>query len=269
MYFAGIDLGAVSTKMVLIDENYNTVAYHIMPTGIKSRLGVVELLNKCLAKAGIKQEEIKFIIATGYGRFNVPFANKQISEITCHARGAIHLFPDTRTVIDIGGQDSKAIRINEKGEVVDFAMNDKCAAGTGRFLEKMADVLEVKIKNLGELSLKSKKPIEISSMCAVFAESEVVSLLAEGVPREDIAMALHNAVADRVISLARKVKLIETITLTGGVINNVGIVHSLKIKLATNVNLSEQPQIIGAIGAAVIAADNFKKQLPINKESKN
>jgi len=264
MYFAGIDLGSASTKMVLTDKEYNTIAYHVMPTGTKSASAAEEMLNICIEKADIGKEEIKFVVATGYGRSNVPFADKQISEITCHARGAIHLFPDTRTVIDIGGQDSKAIRINDKGEVVDFAMNDKCAAGTGRFLEKMASVLEVKIKDLGELSLKSKKTIEISSMCAVFAESEVVSLIAEGRSREDIAMALHNAVADRVISLARKIKLIEGVTLTGGVINNIGIVHSIKTKLATSVNLSEQPQIIGALGAAVIAVDNYNKQLPVN-----
>lgn len=260
MYFLGIDLGAVSTKMVLLDENYNNLADHITNTGTNSKLAIKESLDSCLARAGITLEQIKYSVATGYGRFNVPFASKQISEITCHAQGANHLFADTRTVIDIGGQDSKAIRINEKGEVIDFVMNDKCAAGTGRFLEKMAEVLEINIKDLGELSLKSKKVIEISSMCAVFAESEVVSLLADGSTREDIAMGLHNSVADRVISLARKVKLFESITLTGGVINNVGIVHCIKSKLATNVNLSEQPQIIGALGAAVIAADNFKKQ---------
>lgn len=263
MYFAGVDLGAVSSKMVLVDENYNNLAFHVMLTGTNGKLAAEESLNICLKKTGATLDEIKYVVATGYGRFNVLFATKQISEITCHAKGANHLFPDTRTVIDIGGQDSKAIRINETGEVIDFAMNDKCAAGTGRFLEKMAEVLEVSLKDLGELSLKARQSIEISSMCTVFAESEVVSLLAEGRAPEDIAMGLHNSVADRIISLARKVKLIESITLTGGVINNVGIVHALKSKLATNVNLSEQPQIIGALGAAIIAANNYKKQSPI------
>jgi (R)-2-hydroxyacyl-CoA dehydratese activating ATPase len=258
MYFAGIDLGAVSTKMVLLNEQGDIVAHNVTSTGTRARMIGQESMDKCLAQAGVKATEIRFAVATGYGRANVPFASEQVSEITCHARGARHCFPLTRTVIDIGGQDSKGISIGPKGEVVDFAMNDKCAAGTGRFLEKMAEVLEVGIGELGQLSLRASQAVEISSMCAVFAESEVVSLLADGCPPEDIAMGLHNAVVDRVLSLVRKSGLREEITLTGGVINNVGIVHALKTKIAKKVNLPEHPQIMGALGAAVIAQERSR-----------
>lgn len=253
MITGGIDVGAVSAKTVILSDDDGILASNVIPTGSDSRKAAEKSMEKAINDAGIKLNDISSIIASGYGRFNIPFATRQVTEITCHARGAYFLYPDTRMVIDIGGQDCKAIRINESGEVISFVMNDKCAAGTGRFLEVMAQVLEVNIEELGELSLHSRQSIEISSMCTVFAESEVVSLIASGCPREDIAYGLHKSVSERIVGLANKLTVVESVTLTGGVINNIGIVRALKDKLRVNINIPEDPQSVGALGAALIA----------------
>lgn len=256
MIFAGIDIGSISTKVVFIDDNKKLLFCDVVRTGSNSRKAAERCIQAVLEKAGISLNEISNLIATGYGRKIVPFKSDEISEISCHAKGANYLFPDTRTVIDIGGQDSKAIRLDENGEAVDFNMNDKCAAGTGRFLEEMAKALDTTVENLGKLSLESKKNLIISSMCTVFAESEVVSLLAENEEREDIAKALHNAIADRVLSLAHKVKLTNALTLTGGVIKNIGVIEAIKSKLpGWVIHIPDDPQIIGALGAAIIALE--------------
>jgi len=206
-----------------------------------------------LKKSGDNFKNLSSIVATGYGRINVPFADKSITEITCHALGANWLNPGTRTVIDIGGQDSKVISIDENGRVVDFIMNDKCAAGTGRFLEVMAQALGVKTEELGNESLKSKKKITISSMCTVFAESEVISLVAEGCAKEDIIRGLHKAISNRICSMACRLRLENIITLTGGVAKNTGMVQALKKRLKAKVYVPEEPQIVGALGAAIAA----------------
>lgn len=258
MIFAGLDIGSISTKMVFIDENKKILFYELIRTGSNSKKAAEKCMQSVLEKAKISFNDITNLIATGYGRKIVPFKSQEVSEISCHARGANFLFPDTKTVIDIGGQDSKAIRLDEDGEAVDFNMNDKCAAGTGRFLDEMAKALDTTVENLGKLSLKSKKDLVISSMCTVFAESEVVSLLAENEAREDIARALHNAVADRVLSLAHKVKLANALTLTGGVIKNIGVIEAIKAKLPNiTIHIPDDPQIIGALGAAIIAVEIF------------
>jgi len=262
MLFGGLDIGAVATKAVIVDEKGDLVSYHIMKTGSNSKQSGETVFREAACKIDKKIDDVDCIVGTGYGRGNVPFAAKQITEISCHAKGAFYLFPDTRTIIDIGGQDSKAIHLNEHGEVVDFVMNDKCAAGTGRFLEVMANVLEIDINELGELSLRSKNTIEISSMCTVFAESEVVSLIAKGCAREDIAMGLHNSIADRVIGLANKIKMLEGITLSGGVINNIGVVHAIKSRLNLSVNIPENPQLVGALGASIYAKELAFKNKP-------
>ena len=199
--------------------------------------------------------QIGRVVATGYGRIAVPFASKKVTEITCHARGAYHLFPQTRTVIDIGGQDSKVIRLGKDGRVVDFVMNDKCAAGTGRFLEVMARALEVSLEDMGRLSDLARERLTISSMCTVFAESEVVSLIAEGHPKEDIIRGLHDAVSERVAGMAERVGLENGVTMTGGVAKNAGVVRSLEERLGVKISRPEEPQIVGALGAALIAAD--------------
>lgn len=256
MIFAGIDIGSVSTKVALIDKDKKMLSYEIIRTGSNSKRAAEKCMQLALDKANISFDHINNLIATGYGRKIVPFKSDEISEISCHARGAHFLYPDTKTVIDIGGQDSKAISLDENGEAVDFNMNDKCAAGTGRFLEEMAKALDTTVENLGKLSLKSKKNLVISSMCTVFAESEVVSLLAENEAREDIAKALHNAIADRVLSLAHKVRIANAVTLTGGVAKNIGVIEAIKSKLPhISINIPEESQIIGALGAAIIAHD--------------
>jgi len=256
MIFAGLDIGSISTKVVLIDENKKLLFYELVRTGSNSKKAAEKCMQSVLEKAKISFNDIANLIATGYGRKIVPFKSQEVSEISCHAKAANFLFPDTKTVIDIGGQDSKAIRLDENGDAVDFNMNDKCAAGTGRFLEEMAKALDTTVENLGKLSLKSKKNLVISSMCTVFAESEVVSLLAENEAREDIAKALHNAIADRVLSLAYKVKLANALTLTGGVIKNIGVLEAIKSKLPNlTIHIPDEPQITGALGAAIIALE--------------
>lgn len=259
MIFAGLDIGSISTKVVFIDGSKKILFYELVRTGSSSKKAAEKCMQLVLEKAKISFNDITGLIATGYGRKIVPFKSQEVSEISCHAKAANFLFPDTKTVIDIGGQDSKAIRLDENGDAVDFNMNDKCAAGTGRFLEEMAKALDTTVENLGKLSLKSKKNLVISSMCTVFAESEVVSLLAENEAREDIAKALHNAVADRVISLAHKVKLANALTLTGGVIKNIGIIEAIKSKVPNlTIHIPDDPQIMGALGAAIIATEVSK-----------
>jgi len=256
MIFAGLDIGSVSTKVVFLDNERKILHWEVLRTGSNSKKAAEKCMQSVLDKAKLSFADITSLIATGYGRKIVPFKSDEISEISCHARGAHFLFPDTKTVIDIGGQDSKAIRIDDFGEAVDFNMNDKCAAGTGRFLEEMAKALDTTVENLGKLSLKSQKNLVISSMCTVFAESEVVSLLAENETTEDIAKALHNAIADRVLSLAHKVRLENALTVTGGVAKNIGVIASITSKLPNiTAHIPENPQIIGALGAALIAHD--------------
>ena len=256
----------MATKALILDEGEEVLSYNVIKTSSNSRQSGEACLKEAAGKVGKKISDLGAIVGTGYGRGNIPFATKQVTEISCHAKGAYFLFPDTRTIIDIGGQDCKAIHLSSHGEVADFVMNDKCAAGTGRFLEVMSGVLEVSIDELGELSLKSKNRFEISSMCTVFAESEVVSLIAEGRSREDIAMGLHNSIADRVLGLANKIKILEAVTLSGGVINNIGVVHAIKSRLGISVNIPENPQMIGALGAALIAKKTSDKQLGVNRK---
>lgn len=253
MITMGLDVGSLATKAVLVDEENRILGYGIELTSGNSRQAAETVFDKVIKKSGISKESISYIITTGYGRDNVLFADRQITEITCHAMGAYFLFSGTRTVLDIGGQDSKAINLSNDGQVSDFVMNDKCAAGTGRFLEVMAHAMAVKLEDLGSLSAQSKKNIPVSSMCTVFAESEVVSLVAEGCPKPDIIRGIHEAIAEKAITLLNKIKMIEPITMTGGVAKDRGIVRALEKKLKLKMNISDEPQIVGAIGAAIIA----------------
>ena len=252
MIFAGIDIGSISTETVILQDN-QILSSSILPTGAKSRMAAERSLASALEQIGLGQGELAAIVTTGYGRASYPSATKRITEITCHARGAFFVYPETRTVIDIGGQDSKVIRLDEKGRNVDFQMNDKCAAGTGRFLEVMAHALEVKLEELGKLSRSAQRTIKISSMCTVFAESEVVSLIADNQPQEVIIRGLHDAIADRVLSMVRRVGVEEKVTLTGGVAKNEGVVLALEERLGVKVFVPPEPQIIGALGAALLA----------------
>jgi len=252
MIVAGIDIGSITAETVILQNNL-ILSSSIVPTGANSRLAAERSLAVALEAAKLTQKDLFRIVTTGYGRSSFPLAYKMITEITCHARGAFYICPETRTVIDIGGQDSKVIRLDAQGRNVDFQMNDKCAAGTGRFLEVMARALEVKLEDLGRLSHSAQRTIKISSMCTVFAESEVVSLIAENQPQEVIIRGLHDAIADRILGMVRRVGVEEKVTLTGGVAKNEGVVLALEERLGVKVFVPPEPQIIGALGAALLA----------------
>ena len=258
MYFAGIDIGSTMTKIVIMDDEINS--HVIGPTGAEHRHLANKVMEEALSKAGIAFDELTYVVATGYGRINVPFADKQITEITCHAKGVSSIFPSARTVIDIGGQDAKGIKI-AGGKVVNLVMNDKCAAGTGRFLEVIADALGLKLEEMGALSLQSKEKVRISSTCTIFAEQEVVSKIADGVPIEDILAGLHEAIASRVFHMAEKMKIEKDVAMTGGVAMNVGMVKALEDQLGFPVLIAREPLLTGAIGAAILGKELVIKAL--------
>lgn len=252
MLVAGIDIGSLTCKVIIMNDE-QIKGYIVTKSGVDIEKTVALCFEQVLKDIGYEFQNIEKIVATGYGRINVPFAHKCVTEITCHARGAYWLNPEVRTVIDIGGQDSKVISISEHGQVVDFMMNDKCAAGTGRFLEVMAQALDMKLEELGERSLQSKKKVHISSMCTVFAESEVISLIAEGWKKEDIIRGLHEAITSRIYSMAARLHIRNIIALTGGVAKNKGIICAFRKRIKGKFYIPPEPQIVGAIGAALIA----------------
>ncbi|MEW6181915.1 MAG: acyl-CoA dehydratase activase [Bacillota bacterium] len=252
MIVAGIDIGSLSAEAVLLEKK-NIIGYRIMPVGADSRRAAESVFAAVLGDKGLSREDVGYIVATGYGRVSVPFADRQVTEITCHGRGAVYVLPGSRTVVDIGGQDSKAIRVNERGAVQDFAMNDRCAAGTGRFLEVMARALETDLVGFNKLAEAAERASTISSVCTVFAESEVVSLISRGVRRSEIALGLCAAVAERVAALVHRVGLGEEVTMTGGVAKNKCVVEGVSQRLGVRVAVPPEPQIIGALGAALLA----------------
>lgn len=253
MIFAGIDIGSITAKAALIKGN-NLIATHTISTGFDHLNTGNKVFGAVLEKTGFRKKDIGAIVSTGYGRSSVSFADKSMTEILCHGTGAHFLNPDIRGIIDVGGQDSKAILLDNTGQVADFAMNDKCAAGTGRFLEVMARALEVGLDDMGDFGLKSRSPSKISSICTVFAESEVISMIARQQKREDIIAGIHDSAAGRVAILARKVKLRNPIMVTGGVAKNNGMVNALEKCLDTDLLIPDLPQENGAIGAAVMAS---------------
>jgi predicted CoA-substrate-specific enzyme activase len=255
---AGIDSGSTTTKAIVLDRQEMIVGFAILPTGADSRDASQKVLGRVLDEIGVGQTDLAFVVATGYGREIASDAKGTVTEITCHARGVHTLMNDVRTIIDIGGQDSKAIRINAQGRVQDFAMNDKCAAGTGRFLEVMGRSLGVPLHAMGERAGMATKDVRVSSMCTVFAESEVVSLVAKGERVEDILNGIHQAIADRVASLALRVGLEPPVAVTGGVAKNGGVVRALEARLETKVAVPDDPQLTGALGAAMIAWDRLE-----------
>lgn len=257
MYILGMDSGSTSTNAVIIDRDKNIIATKVIRTGAKTIDSAELVLKEILKESGLKREDIGLIVSTGYGRVSIPFADKNITEISCHGKGAHFLNPEVRTILDIGGQDSKAIKLNDKGEVVDFAMNDKCAAGTGRFLEMMARTLEIGIEELGPISLKSKENIEITSMCSVFAESEVISLIALNKEKSDIAHGVHKAIAGKAMSLLKKVGLQPGFMMTGGVARNEGVIKVLEKSLGSKLFIYKEPDIVGALGAALFGAESI------------
>ena len=255
MLTMGIDIGSVTTKGALMSDGALLAATSCF-TGYNAGKAARSIYEELLESEGLKAKSVACIVATGYGRNSVTFADRIVTEITCHAAGASHLNPAVRAVIDIGGQDSKAILLGERGRVLNFIMNDKCAAGTGRFLEVMARALEVNLDSFGGLSLKADNPAKISSLCAVFAESEVVSLIARGEKRENIVAGIHAAIGSRVAAMAGRLFIEGTTSLmmTGGVAKNVGVVNALEKALKHPVDVSPHAQLTGAIGAACLAA---------------
>jgi (R)-2-hydroxyacyl-CoA dehydratese activating ATPase len=253
MIHVGIDAGSRATKVVLFDpEQGRIVGTGIADQGVEQRRLAAELLERVCGEAHVDRAAVGPIVATGYGRTAVRFADTTITEITCHARGVHHLLPETRTIIEIGGQDSKCISLEDRGLVRDFAMNDRCAAGSGRFLEVVASRLEVDLSTLGELSRDSRQPALISSTCVVFAETEIIGLLAEGLAAVDIAAGVQNAIAQRVVGLAGR-SVTPPVCFTGGVALQSGMVRALETALACAVTVSPLPQYTGALGAALLA----------------
>lgn len=252
--YLGVDIGSLTTKVVLIAEDKKIIDFKYQRTGSSGKDSALKLIQEVLAKVGVTEEKVKGTVATGYGR--VLFPGREYSEITCQARGVAHLFPGVRTIIDIGGQDSKVIAVGKNGKVLDFAMNDKCAAGTGRFLEVMSQALEVSLEEIGQLAEKSSEAARISSVCTVFAESEVVSNLSQGQSREAVARGICEAVASRTAVLAQKVGVVEPIVFTGGVAKNTGVVKALERKLGISLVVPEDATITAALGAALLALEN-------------
>jgi predicted CoA-substrate-specific enzyme activase len=260
MYFAGIDIGSATTKVVIMNGSTDgkILTSILGPTGPEHRRLVNRVMEEALGHVDLSLDDLTYIVATGYGRISVPFADKQITEISCHARGIVSLFPTAKTVIDIGGQDCKGIKI-AGGRVQNFVMNDKCAAGTGRFLEVTAEALGLTVEQIGPISLRARSSVKISSVCTVFAEQEIVSRLAEGVPVEDILAGVHDSIAARVYGMIERIVVEKDVVLTGGGAKNVGLRRAIEDKLGYPLLIPPEPSLTGAIGAALLGAELARK----------
>jgi (R)-2-hydroxyacyl-CoA dehydratese activating ATPase len=256
---AGVDVGSTQTKAVLLGDNgeRTILARALVDTGANVRKAAENAFDQCCQIAGIPQSEVGFVVGTGYGRYTISFGNAQMTEISCHARGAHFLCPGTRTVIDMGGQDAKAISVGPNGEVLDFVMNDKCAAGTGRFLANAAEVMGISLDEIGPLSLRATRPVKIATVCTVFVESDILSYLSQGKRPEDIMGGVHLAIAKRTLSLARRLTIEPEITMTGGVARNSGMVHALETVLERKMQISPDAHFMGAVGAALFALEKL------------
>ena len=256
LYFAGIDIGSTMTKVAIMGDSL--LASVIGPTGPEHRRLANRVMEEALEQAGLKFDQLSYVVATGYGRINVPFADKQVTEITCHAKGLHSLLPSAKTIVDIGGQDTKGIKIKD-GKVVSFVMNDKCAAGTGRFLEVIADALGVPLDRLGEVSLTAKRVVAIANTCTVFAEQEVISQLAGGESVANLVAGVHEAIATRVYSMVNKLKIEPDVAITGGGAKNIGLVKALETKFGCPVLVPPEPLLTGAIGAALVGKEAHRQ----------
>lgn len=257
MYVMGIDSGSTSTNAVIMDTEKNIIASAVVRTGAKSADSAARALEEVLKEAGLSKDDLSYIVSTGYGRVSIDFADENVTEISCHGRGAHYFNPAIRTILDIGGQDSKAIHLSTSGEVTDFVMNDKCAAGTGRFLEMIARTLEIDVSELGPAALSSSEDIEITSMCSVFAESEVISLIANNKEKPDIAWGVCKAIANKAYSLLKRVGMEEEFMMTGGVAKNPGVVKAVEDRIGSKLYICREPEIVGAAGAALYALDKI------------
>ncbi len=256
MIVSGCDVGSLTTKAVIMKDG-DILASRVILSTANPRHSAEEVMELALRDAKLSRDDVEYSVGTGYGRNQVPFANRVESEISCHGKGAWWCLPSVRTVIDIGGQDAKAIKLDENGNVVRYTYNDKCASGTGRFLEIMAEVLEVKLEDMGEIGRQAKEDIGISSQCVIFAETEIISLVNEGKDLPDILNSLHRAMANRITSLAKSIGVEQDVAITGGVAKNAGVYHALAETLKTPLQaLKIDPQINGALGAAILAQEN-------------
>lgn len=254
MITAGIDIGSISTKAAIMRDGV-LLGTRVISTGYHAELSGNKVFDDILSELGITRESIDRTVATGYGRKSMAAADKAITEIMCHAAGAHYLNPQIRSIIDIGGQDSKAIVMDDKGKVINFVMNDKCAAGTGRFLEVMAGALEIDLNQFGDISLSADRPAKISSLCTVFAESEVISLIAKGEKRENIVAGIHESISARISAMMMRIGVREPVMITGGVAKNMGVVRALEKMIHTPIAVLKYAQENGAIGAAFLAGN--------------
>ncbi len=259
-FVMGIDFGSTTAKTVILDLRGKVVASNVAHMGAVSGEGVKSSIDGALKEAGITQEDVGRTVSTGYGRRMLDIADKNYTEITCHARGAVAMVPDARLVIDIGGQDSKVIAVDANGLVAQFAMNDRCAAGTGKFLEVLARAMQIELQDMGSIALEAKEELKISSMCATFAETEVISLLAEGNTKPNVLGAVHAAIANRTMGLVGRVGKKGPVVMTGGVAKNPAAVHHIQKALGMPIHLPETPQTAGALGAALLALDDYRAE---------
>jgi len=241
------------TKVVILNDGI--IAQIIGPTGPEQRHLANRVMEEGLKKAAISFRAVSYIVSTGYGRINVPFSDRQFTEITCQAKGIVSLFPKAKTVIDIGGQDVKGIKIDAHGKIIDFVMNDKCAAGSGRFIEVIADTLNIPLDQVGDLSLQSKNPAMISNICTIWAQQEVAASLAEGVTIADLLAGVHRSLADRISRMVNRLRVEESVIVTGGGGKNRGLIKALSEQLGHEVLVPEEPLITGALGAALIGKE--------------
>lgn len=257
-YVAGVDSGSTTTKLVILD-NSRIFGHHVIPTGSNCVKASQNILEIGLKKLDLDREDIKYIVATGYGRQQIDFAQSQVTEISCHAKGIHSIFPHIKVIIDIGGQDFKVIKLSEKGQVIDFAMNDKCAAGTGRYLELMSRIFEMELEQFGRAAAFALNKIDITSYCTVFAETEVINHISRGTPENDIIAGIFHAVAKRLYSMAKHyIGSEKEIAFTGGVSKYAGMIKALEDITGCSVLVPSEPQITGALGAALFALEKLR-----------
>ncbi len=267
LFVAGIDMGAKSTKAMILDEERQVRGKSTVRTRPDFPAVAKEALGRALRQGGIKEKDLSYIATTGFGRYNVPFRDIQITDITCVGRGAVFLFPKTRSILDIGAQSTRAIRVSENGKVREFRTNDKCAAGAGGFIERAAKYLEVKIEEVGELSLQADKPQTISSVCAVLAESEIINHVSNGQTVENILYGVHQSLASRALALIKRAGLEDEVMFVGGVARQKGMVKALEETLKKKINVSEEPEMVGALGAALLGLRRLEKMCQNGQEA--
>ena len=257
-WFMGIDIGSCISKGVITRDGKVSV-YHLLQSGINYRQAAQKLRDELLAKAGLAEEDITDTVTTGHGGDDIPFGNRQVADMRCCARGVNSIFPSARTIIDVQGQFTQIIRISDKGQVINFAASEKCAAGSGSFLDIVANVLQVDLDDVGPLSLKSENPVVFTTGCAVFGESEAISRVAEGISKEDILAGIHKALADKISSLVDRVGREEDCVISGGGGLNTGLIGKIEESLGVSLLVPSQPQITNALGAAILAEEEFNK----------